>query len=465
MGDLSKGDWPSLHAAARLGLITLRLPGVVLQELVDHRRRDFGQLQDVERRARELRLRLFGSADGAPGVTHRGPDVARRIEDLCTEYADRLVAWFEEVGSVLPDPTVSHGELVRRVLARRRPFSAGEQGYRDALIWYSTLECAAAGPVILLTANTKDFAEKEAVEGPQLASDLVSDLEQHGLSVGSVTLLTTTSAVLELVIPPWDNPAMQTAWSGYISSSTGIEALNDLLDLRFGHELTSPPREAPRWLWRIGVRSLESVSEVREIRLVEDAEGWVRVHAVIRGAGHVGGLAWTWAGSTETANDLVLWDDWGGPTEYYRSSETRVVDVTVAARYRPLVEMESFDIINVSLIGTAVNEPSTDRMRRVQRSLIALLTMLNGHLDDREFLNDVLRLRTDEYVVLIGNVLVEWESVADEVPGRYSTLTPDNLPTVLEESAGLHALRADLEVATKAIGEIIGEPDGHTEGA
>lgn len=459
MGDVGKGDWPTLHAAARLGLIALRLPNVVLQELVDLRRRDLAQLLDLESRARDLRLRLFRTREAGAEPTNSGLARRNAVDELCADYEAGLAVWFDEAGSVLPDPAVTHHELVRRVLARRRPFNDGERGYRDALVWHSALECAASGPVILLSANTKDFAERDAGGDWQLAADLVADLEQRGWPTDRVTLVTATTALVERSLPPWNDSRVQAAWSTYASSAAFIAAVSEALDSGLGIGLTSPPHDAPRWLWHIGLRSLERVAALSELRVIEDGDGWYRIHASLEAAGSLGGLAWAWSGSSEASDSLVLWDDWGGATEYYRRSQESAVVLTVAARYRPLVELQSLDILSVSLVGTDVNDPTLNRLRRVQQDLVALLTMLDGHLDDRSFLNDVLIDRRDEYALLIGGVLSEWDTVADEVTGRYQTLAADNVAVLLEEPAGLRALRADLEAATNTLAKTITETE------
>ena len=58
-GDLSRGDWPTLKAAARLGLITIHLPAPVLKELVDHRKRDLRKWAKAEADVRAMRRVFF----------------------------------------------------------------------------------------------------------------------------------------------------------------------------------------------------------------------------------------------------------------------------------------------------------------------------------------------------------------------------------------------------------------------
>jgi hypothetical protein len=454
-GNLSLGDWPILRAAARLGLFYLRLPAVVLQEVVDHRRRDLLQLMEMERKVARLRTELLGRVLGeTPQPADQRPLNEAQIQEMCADYANQVRAWFEEAGSVLDHPSVPHHELVERVLARRRPFSEGEKGYRDALIWYSTLECARSGSVILFSANTKDFAR--AHDGSyELADDLAVDLEALGLPPDRVSLTTTMSALVRAVIPEWDDGGVQAAWSAYISSEAGLSALDQLLDDRMGRELTAPPPDAPPWLWSIGLRSVDAVTSVDDIQTVPESDGWYRVHARVSCTGRLGGYAWAWGDSNVDIGDFAVWDDWGGLTEYYVSDSPKSAAVVVAARFRPLIEVEGLDIASVTLPEVLAREGQVDELTRVGRSLKALLLMLNLHGDRPEFLADVLGDSASEFEMLVSGVIAEWEAIADDVPGRYPTLSIDNLAIVLEDAAGLRALRRDLELATVAVDGVL----------
>lgn len=293
-GNLALGDWPVLRAAGHLGLVAFRLPAVVLQELVDHRRRDLLQVAELERKLERLRREVLDRSD----EDDARPRNWRRLDEelinrRCSDYAVDVRAWIEESGSVLDDPAVPHRELVDRILARRRPFGGGEAGYRDALIWYSSLECAASGPVILLTANTRDFAT-ETNGHHKLADDLVADLAASGLSPEAVTLLTSTSALLQAVLPEWDDQGVRAAWSAFLTSETGVQAIDQYLDERLGCELARPPASAPTWLWSIGVRSVRTVTSVEEVQSLPDSDGWHRVRARVSCSGRIGGYAWSW---------------------------------------------------------------------------------------------------------------------------------------------------------------------------
>lgn len=444
-GDLTRGDWPSFLAAARLGVVSLHLPIPVLHELVDLRKRDLARLSKLERDATRLRTQLMDASE----LTHQPRKLsAAQVLELSSRYRDELIAWFGQAGSILDEPAVTHTELVERILAKRRPFNESERGYRDALIWYSTLECAAVGDVVLLTANTKDFATRDDDECV-LAEDLQADLRERHLPDGRITLVTSTSALLQQVLPNWDEPAVAGAWSSFASSSL-VRPLDKLLDERLSQELTSAP-DVPSFLWHVGIRSIDAVTAVTDVRVVDDGDGWSRVHARLSTSSRVGGYVWAWGDPDGDLEDFALWDSWGGLTDYYASTRMRPVDVVVAARFRPLVEMTDLDVVEAS---PAERPPGGSDVRcRIHRSLQALLEMLQRYIDNEAFLADIFE-RMDEFGFIVSGIVADWEQVADTVPGRYQTLVLDNLPIVLEDVAGLRALRRDLEGAVAALEDL-----------
>ena len=207
------------------------------------------------------------------------------------------------------------------------------------MIWYSTLECAVAGETLLLTGNTRDASNKGAVV---LAEDLVADLRDRSFPDGRVVLTTSTSDVLRQVLPEWDEPALRFAWSTFVSSKSVVEALNQVLDDRLGHRLTASP-EVPAPLWNVGVRSIVTINGVGDARLVPDGDDWYRVHASLLAEARIGGYVWAWGDPNSDLGDFDMWDSSGGLIDYFASPTVRSVDVVVACRFRPLVEMSDLD--------------------------------------------------------------------------------------------------------------------------
>ena len=104
----------------------------------------------------------------------------------------RYKRWLEErlskiEAQVLDYPATEHKELVRRALLGRKPFATnGRLGYRDCLVWETVANLASdiGGTIVLVTANSNDFAETCGL----LHADLRQDLVSRCLPVSSVVL-------------------------------------------------------------------------------------------------------------------------------------------------------------------------------------------------------------------------------------------------------------------------------------
>lgn len=396
---------------------------------------------------------MFGlGADGA-GATGNivRPD---EIDPLCAEYRRDVSRWFEESrGGVLAHPAISHRALVDRVLAKRRPFRESEKGYRDVLIWYTVLEEAEKNDVILLTANTSDFGEK-AGESIQLARDLVEDLVEKGLEPTTVELVTSTRALLERLPSAWDSGAtIAESWVAFGASHAGREVLNEWLDARLGLALSAPPVDGPSWLWDIGLRHLDHIDSVSDIRVVEDGDGWSRVISEMHAVGRLGGYGWAWSTAIRPGDgdEFVLWDDWGGVVDYYCSEASTAVVVRVAVRFCPPDAATSLEVVDVDLAVEGPIDPADAELRTAENSMRCLWTMLKTFGSDSRFLEAMFGDYSDEFQSTIGHVLYQWEEVADRVGGRFTSLSRENVAVVLSDPAGLRALEQSLGRALEAI--------------
>ncbi len=131
---LRSGSWPMLLAAARMGCVRLGVPEVVIRETVAHYRTE---LVDAQRQLNSGNLALRKLSQG------RLPQHFVEHDEIGTQvaiYESWLRGTVQEHGEILPLPAVEHGVLVDGVLAARKPFSSGEKGYRDALIWHTVVE-------------------------------------------------------------------------------------------------------------------------------------------------------------------------------------------------------------------------------------------------------------------------------------------------------------------------------------
>lgn len=83
------------------------------------------------------------------------------IEKLLIRWEKHLLSTLQQAkGSVLPSPDATMDEIVERSISRKKPFSAGDRGFRDTMVWLSTLALISENSrVSFVTANTQDFFE------------------------------------------------------------------------------------------------------------------------------------------------------------------------------------------------------------------------------------------------------------------------------------------------------------------
>jgi hypothetical protein len=113
-------------------------------------------------------------------------------------YEARLRRLLSEAkATVAPLPSTPHERLVEKALEKSKPFTGRDAGYRDALLWETALAEAKRtdGPVVLLTMNTRDFADSK--DAPQLAADLQRDLLAAQLAADAVELVVDVKVVVD----------------------------------------------------------------------------------------------------------------------------------------------------------------------------------------------------------------------------------------------------------------------------
>jgi hypothetical protein len=205
-----------LLSAVRTGQAELIVPEVVVLETAWIFDRGFRNLkQPLEELKRLLR---------AGGVDPRVLDDPEALQHAME--ADLREALENAGVEPAPSPVVDHDELVRRILARRKPTKdlvrdretglivpdQGE-GYRDQLIWAHVRAAAETGDVIFVAAD-KDFGvgkpDKTGLRKlqPQLAEDLEQD-RAAGRSTGQVELLVSIDAAVDRL--PEDEDAAELA--------------------------------------------------------------------------------------------------------------------------------------------------------------------------------------------------------------------------------------------------------------
>lgn len=138
------------------------------------------------------------------------------------------------IAEIAAMPGVDHDLLVRRDLARQRPFKTNGSGYRDALIWETVTELAERGrQIFFLSANEADFGSGSP--GPALARGI-----PEGASVTVVKDLDSLEALVNGRPTPSLQPRSVAAPLSDQAVFAALEARATLItasDVRIGRQL------------------------------------------------------------------------------------------------------------------------------------------------------------------------------------------------------------------------------------
>lgn len=180
------------HSLVRLDL-ELVVPQLVLDEAARHfaRKRD-AAIAKVREGHRDLR-RVVGMHEAS----------AATLDESRWQYRFSESKNWPPPVTVLGYPSVDHQTVARRELADRKPFNGEGKGYRDALIWLSTVEYLRGNTkrVVLVTANTKDFTR----DG-ELHPDLLADLTAASIDPARLVVCARLDEFNERYVVPFLEP-------------------------------------------------------------------------------------------------------------------------------------------------------------------------------------------------------------------------------------------------------------------
>ncbi|MEJ1088202.1 PIN domain-containing protein [Microbacterium sp. Mu-80] len=166
--------WPQLTDAISGGRVEVFLPRLAREEAVATYRR-LREAKAVEIQAVDRRASL---------------DVQKHLERAVAtarkeakKYPRLLSKALQEVGvTVLEAPQVSHEDVARRAIDRRRPFDDAGSGYRDALHWLSVLEVVddrfEDSNIVFVSADRRAFGAS-GKSSDTLHPHLVEELEER----------------------------------------------------------------------------------------------------------------------------------------------------------------------------------------------------------------------------------------------------------------------------------------------
>lgn len=147
---------------------------------------------NLKRRAETLLSNRFSDGEGSQGNTRKllrlfnykrvPPNPRWGVDALLKRWDKHITGILKRFqGQVLPDPLVTIKEIARRSIERRKPFSNGDRGFRDTIIWLSALDLV--GPesrVSFVTSNTQDFFQENSSEPhPELLTEAQKKLGRH----------------------------------------------------------------------------------------------------------------------------------------------------------------------------------------------------------------------------------------------------------------------------------------------
>lgn len=350
---LDRGQWPVLVSAARMGLVSLCIPEVVLREQVSHYRDDVAQAaRDRIGSLRRLdRLRPPDQRDpDSREVRSSGNQAQSHADEWTTSYERWLRNFIDEHGRVLPLPTVGHDDLLDALFSARKPFAKSEKGYKDALIWWTVVEALDGEGWVFATDNTSDFL---TADGSALAADLLADLRSRSKDPLHLGVRTTLDQLVAELIPR-DTPA-EDQFLAFARSSAGRERLAELIDgQRF--PLQDPSGLMPAWpKWIEATGELEDPQFTRADARPVDGGSFL-VSATVVAMSHVaGGLEEDQ--SADPGPGWVVWDDWGDGLTYAYGHMQRVT-YKLTLSYSPPAEATNLDVESVSLNAPWLTEPA-----------------------------------------------------------------------------------------------------------
>ncbi len=252
------------------------------------------------------------------------------FKKLKTDYEQGLLNRCNDLDvGILKYPTVSHRDMVKRELSKRKPFKDSTKGYRDALIWETVLDLGKRSrkndTIVLLTENTDDFADNKV----NLHPDLLEDCKAKGVPDGKVKLVTDfKNFIHKEIIPAFDklNESFDELQQyGLVGNINIHEIVNRSLDRDSVQHLfdynpeVGPNQYAPGYYENIWVHyaALRN-SSVVDVRKVTDSDVLISVRVEFD----------LYVDVMIFKGDLALIDDNSMPVIYDRNSNDHYVSAT-----------------------------------------------------------------------------------------------------------------------------------------
>ena len=166
-GGAAQGDWQVV------------VPGVVVDEAV---RQYPARLRET---LKETRRVIAAQRSDLQALGLPLPDPPNVDEDaLIAGYEAELRATLSQAGCTVADPPTQTELVGSWAATRRSPFKEDATGTSDAFVWLTVLDQAQDDDVILVSANSHDFGDRD--DPTRLAPALLQDLEERDIAVERV---------------------------------------------------------------------------------------------------------------------------------------------------------------------------------------------------------------------------------------------------------------------------------------
>lgn len=201
---------------------TVYMPMVVFDELTK-------QYRDEVAEQRFLYSKFLKGQNRINETRITYPDID--FDSLIGEYEKILTKRCADLGiKLISYPKITHREVVKRELDKRKPFKDSTKGYRDALIWESLLDFSKGvsqdQPIVLLSQNSDDFAKGKNILHPDLVADCIS----LGMPNGRVSLITNFHELIQNDILPSSQKMEQQKQDLLNGSTVGNINVAELID-------------------------------------------------------------------------------------------------------------------------------------------------------------------------------------------------------------------------------------------
>ena len=240
---------------------TLCVPKIVIEEVVAHFERTLdSKFQKAVNGINELSGLLGRSLPSSIDALDKANESQSLRHALETRFQDTDCR-------ILDYPDVEHEDLAKRATTRRKPFKSSGEGYRDSLIWETTLSLATdvSSQVALLSKNTNDF---EGTEG-KLHQQLLEDMTDRELSEGKIILVPSLfQFVNDHVTPALQKiEEFQTEISPLIAETRNVERLS--LAIQNAYQGAEWNQEDLGLTWEYETLYLSMVEDVSNVTIIE----------------------------------------------------------------------------------------------------------------------------------------------------------------------------------------------------